>query len=811
MDAKRPNEPSPGTLRADVWLALWNAPEGLTDDELDAKLTTGKSPIAPKVWRERREELAKEGAVHMRGQRDGKTVWHCRRRNNPAPEAPVTAPPPPAAPPPPPAVEVDDNRPTVLLIDGKNLLYRSLMTRGGEPVEQDFPKRLRELRDRYSPAFAIVTWDADGPTWRHNAYADYKAQRGEPSPYERQVYAQVPGWASMCGYQFVEAPGWEADDIIGTYAKRMRDSHRVVIVSNDKDLTQLLVPGVIMLKGWAEVIRAQDVHGLWGVQPQYIPDLLAIMGDSSDNIPGIPKVGEKGAAKLINEFGDIEAIIAAAKAGKDKAKARAARVIDFADALRLYKQLTTVSCGIANLAAPVPCSAMVPAPQGKRVALDGMVVLDGALYPLPETAHMAMQLGWTWTNPSKASDRNDAQLRPGEPMERWERQDHWGYLVERGGQWTFVHRGIEGDIETGLADLGSAIAEARVYHAAYCALCQSSGPPPAAVWAAHPPSPVVEPAALAVVLPLARKATDEQHAALVANTTPDALRAQRAANVASPPPPASAPNVAHPQALVATVIEGGGLLPTGVSYTIHSEQNGVIGSVELPAGSFGQLDPITLGVEVQGIASPVSPPSAPMVARGHSASLDDHDTSAPYDIIDPGATVALAAPPPPEPPKSPPWAIPPSSDGKATIPFGYARVLAALALDAFAGDRVRLCWALDLKTDIETPPLDTPGAVTEFREQRCRDLLGRLRGAVSMHATDPGATRPLGVIVRDDPNGSEPVVLLDLPSPCNVNIARIANGPPPAGRWEFMTDTAYADPDDGVPRGTAHYFDPVPF
>lgn len=775
------------------------------------------------------------------------------------------------------------DKPTVLLIDGKNLLYRSLMSKMSGPVEVKFPKQLLELRERYQPTFALFTWDAEGPTWRHEAFADYKAQREPPSEYERSIYARVPGWAAQCGYQFVEAPGWEADDIIGTYAARLREAHYVVIVSNDKDLTQLLVPdAVVMLRGWTELVTAADVERPdpegWGVKPQLIPDLLAIMGDSSDNIPGVPKVGAKGAQKLIAEFGDVEAVIAACKAGKDKAKGRAERVVQHAEALRLFKRLTTVSCGVAGLPNPVPCAAMALGAQTARVAPDGMTVIDGVLYPLPETAHMAKALGWRWSNPTSMPDRKQAQLRPGEPLERWERDDHWAYLVERGGQWTMTHRGVDGDVETGKAHLGEAIAEFYVLHVAY-RMVSGAGDDP---WEAG--APIVALSALAPVEDEARRVFEANRQTLYAGGKVGSLTRTDVVGTQAPAPPAppAAPPALPPPPPVAD--PGIGQIevtePPGVSLAaleLDAPDGALaIGLIEFPAGvapgvsstAFAEIRVEMAGPEVVESA-PVGPapePEAVVIVApaaveywcaacsqlrldttgarttcgscgagdlltGPPGSLDadalrsaakataeptvrfDHN-----DVTQAAAVIAAhygiqpaelpTAPVLAEPPPGP-WAIPADpTPGKETIPLGYAQTIVALTLEAVTGKPHVLCWDVDLKTDLGTPP-DDPAHPNGWVDGRWYEMLCRLQRKVAEQRGDPAACKPLGVVVHgvQVPNTGRTSVVLDL-EPALVNNARIANGPPPAGRWYFYPAADYAS---WEPRVELPFFSDVPF
>jgi hypothetical protein len=451
-----------------------------------------------------------------------------------------------------------------------------------------------------------------------------------------------------------------------------------------------------------------------------------------------------------------------------------------------------VSCGIAGLAAPVPCSQMAPTPSGVRVALDGMTVLDGVLYPLPETAHMAMQYGWRWTNPT-ASERKTAQLRPGEPLERWERQDHWGYLVERGGQWTLTHRGIDGDIETGFDQLASALAEHHAYHAAYEAVI---GGPAGDEWTSA--ARVVSLADIAVALPLARKAVADRKERLLSGALP------------SPPPPpaivAPAAEPTLPRYVVPVELPNGTQLST--TETTSPEGSTVIGSIELPAGFAGAVEPITIGVEVT-IGSPSAPEAAPLLTAAQVAAIRGDVVAPPGALIQlPGPVTVLDQS---GPIKGPVWAIPASPDGQATIPFGYARVIAALTLEAFLGESVRLCWDVDLKTDIEAPPFEGPQGdanVDYFRGKRAHEALTRLRGAVASQADDPGRLADFGVIARNA--SGHAVIPVDIPED-EVNIARIANGRPPIGKWTFMRESTFMGL--APSRADATFFDPdnIPF
>ena len=161
-----------------------------------------------------------------------------------------------------------------------------------------------------------VAWDAPGPTHRHRQFEAYKLQRpGMP----KDLVEQIP-WVrrslEALGLPLLEMPGYEADDILATAARRLHDSAiELVLVTADKDALQLVDPRVTVLSvlgrtGERVVYDAEKVKEKWGVPPERIPDILALMGDSIDNIPGVPGVGEVTAQKLLREFGSLETLYA---------------------------------------------------------------------------------------------------------------------------------------------------------------------------------------------------------------------------------------------------------------------------------------------------------------------------------------------------------------------------------------------------------------------------------------------------------------------------------------------------------------------
>ena len=210
------------------------------------------------------------------------------------------------------------------LVDGPSYLYRAYHAIGHLSTSRGLPtnatlgmtmmlwKLLREDR----PTYMGIAWDAPGPTFRHQQFEAYKLQRpGMP----KDLVEQIP-WVrrslEAMGLPLLEAPGYEADDILATAARRLRDtSIDLVLVTADKDALQLVDPRVTVLSvlgrtGERVLYDAAKVEERWGVPPVRIPDILALMGDSIDNIPGVPGVGEVTAQKLLREFGSLEAVYA---------------------------------------------------------------------------------------------------------------------------------------------------------------------------------------------------------------------------------------------------------------------------------------------------------------------------------------------------------------------------------------------------------------------------------------------------------------------------------------------------------------------
>jgi DNA polymerase-1 len=210
-------------------------------------------------------------------------------------------------------------QPTLFLVDGSNYLFRAfyairdLSNSKGFPTNAlyGFTNMLLKLIREHDVRFIAVAFDVKGPTFRHEAFDGYKAtRRAVPEallpqiPYVKEI---VRGFS----IPVLERQGIEADDILGTLARRYETlGMKVVLVSGDKDLMQLVTDNVTVVDTMNDkVYDRQAVRERFGVEPEQVPEVLGLMGDASDNIPGVPGIGAKGAQRLIEEFGSVEAVL----------------------------------------------------------------------------------------------------------------------------------------------------------------------------------------------------------------------------------------------------------------------------------------------------------------------------------------------------------------------------------------------------------------------------------------------------------------------------------------------------------------------
>ncbi|EST57477.1 DNA polymerase I [Proteus hauseri ZMd44] len=205
-----------------------------------------------------------------------------------------------------------------ILVDGSSYLYRAyhafppLTNSQGEPTGAMYGvlNMLRSLIIQYKPSHVAVVFDAKGKTFRDELYEEYKSNR-PPMPDDlREQIAPLHEMVQAMGLPLLSISGVEADDVIGTLAlKAAADGHDVLISTGDKDMAQLVTPKITLINTMTNVILGPDeVKEKYGVPPELIIDFLALMGDSSDNIPGVPGVGEKTALGLLQGLGSLDEI-----------------------------------------------------------------------------------------------------------------------------------------------------------------------------------------------------------------------------------------------------------------------------------------------------------------------------------------------------------------------------------------------------------------------------------------------------------------------------------------------------------------------
>ncbi len=245
---------------------------------------------------------------------------------------------------------------TLYLLDGMALIYRAHFAFMRNPIVNSkglntsaafgYVNTLLDLIQKRKPTHIAVAFDTQAPTQRHIDYPPYKAQR-EKIPEE--LSAAIPKIFQLTeafNIPILRKDGYEADDIIGTLAKRYRkEGFEVYMVTPDKDFAQLVEPGIFLFKPGrqgsnADILGVEDVRELYGLEdPLQVIDLLGLWGDSSDNIPGVPGIGQKTGTKLLRKFGSVEGLIENTDQLKGKQKEN---VENFAEQAVLSKKLATI-------------------------------------------------------------------------------------------------------------------------------------------------------------------------------------------------------------------------------------------------------------------------------------------------------------------------------------------------------------------------------------------------------------------------------------------------------------------------------------
>ncbi|RUT29550.1 DNA polymerase I [Paenibacillus zeisoli] len=241
----------------------------------------------------------------------------------------------------------------LILIDGNSIIYRAffamppLTNSSGMHTNAvyGFTNMLLRLIQEEQPTHMMVAFDAGKETFRHEGYQEYKGGREKTPPELSEQFPLLKELLDSFGITRFELKGYEADDIIGTVSRQADESGRqVIVVTGDKDMLQLVSDNVkvsLTRKGVSEVepYGVQEIQERYGLTPAQIVDLKGLMGDTSDNIPGVPGIGEKTALKLLHQFGSVEEVLARTDELKGKQKEN---LINHAEDARMSKRLATI-------------------------------------------------------------------------------------------------------------------------------------------------------------------------------------------------------------------------------------------------------------------------------------------------------------------------------------------------------------------------------------------------------------------------------------------------------------------------------------
>lgn len=275
-----------------------------------------------------------------------------------------------AAAPAPDAVAPDADVPTYYLVDGSGFIFRAFHTipmrvrkADGMPTNAVYgfcAMLMKLLADIHADHIACI-FDASGESFRNRIDDRYKANRDEPPEELRPQFPLIREASRAFGLATIEVDDYEADDIIATYCRLAREAgHKVVIVSSDKDLMQLVGDRVEMFDPMKnKPIGREEVREKFGVGPERVIDVQALAGDSVDNVPGVPGIGIKTAAQLIEAYGDLDTLLA--RAEEIKQPKRRQNLIEHAEAARISRRLVALADDV-----PLP------------IGLDGLKVPDNA-------------------------------------------------------------------------------------------------------------------------------------------------------------------------------------------------------------------------------------------------------------------------------------------------------------------------------------------------------------------------------------------------------------------------------------------------
>jgi DNA polymerase-1 len=326
------------------------------------------------------------------------------------------------------------NSSPLLLVDGSSYLYRAyhvpnlqrLSNAAGQPTGAVYGviNMLRSLITEYQPEHMAVVFDARGKTFRHDMYQEYKANR-PTMPDDLAVQIEpLQALVRAMGLPLLQVAGVEADDVIGTLASKATEQGiETVISTGDKDMAQLVSPHVTLVNTMSQTtLDTAGVEEKFGVPPRLIIDFLALTGDSSDNIPGIPGVGPKTAARWLTTYGSLDAVIAHADEIKGKAGESLRANLK---TLVLARELTAIRCDVELEVAPGNLEIQ---PQDNVALRELYTQLDFRRW-LEELAEAA-------THPATEDARADAGVTYETVLTRV-RLDDWLQRLEQAGQFAF--------------------------------------------------------------------------------------------------------------------------------------------------------------------------------------------------------------------------------------------------------------------------------------------------------------------------------------------------------------------------------------
>src|SRR5947199_3162915 len=242
----------------------------------------------------------------------------------------------------------------LFLIDGNSLAYRaffalpeSIATSTGVPTNAIFglASRLVKILTDYGPKATVVVWDA-GSSGRKEVYDEYKAQRSKRPDLLAEQWPHLEPLVEAFGYRNVHVDGYEADDVIASIVEKAKgEGIPVMVVTGDRDAYQLVGDGVRIMttsRGITDT-RVYDREGVverYGIPPELVPDFIGLKGDTSDNIPGVPGIGDKTAAELLQRFGSLEAVLDSVD--KVSGAKRKENLVEHARDARVSKELATI-------------------------------------------------------------------------------------------------------------------------------------------------------------------------------------------------------------------------------------------------------------------------------------------------------------------------------------------------------------------------------------------------------------------------------------------------------------------------------------